>query len=213
MSYVLDALKKAEAENDPTLRASLALDERKRHRYRGLLQIAAAALVINAVVVVWLVAPKFEDLWSPASPEAAPSVGNVPPAAIPDTLTSGQPAPSPPEQAASRGAETAVAAPVTTGAQPSSRVPAPPPPATRVAPRMLSIDQLPPATRSRFPDLNFSTHVYADDPSLRAIVVNGERLTEGGRLGDLELQQITEEGAVFRFETYLVSISVLESWE
>ena len=212
MSYVLDALKKAEAETDPNLRASLALDDRNRHRYRGVLQVAAGALVINAVVVVWLVAPKFEDLWSLAPPEAATSVGNGPPVAIPDTRTPGQPAP-PPEQSAPPGAETAVAAPVASGAQPSNRVPAPPLPVTRVAPRMLSIGQLPPTARDRFPDLNFSTHIYADDASLRAIVVNGERLTEGGRLGDLELQRITEEGVVFRFETYLVSISVLESWE
>jgi general secretion pathway protein B len=69
------------------------------------------------------------------------------------------------------------------------------------------------AARARFPELSFSTHVYAEDAGLRAVVVNGERLTEGDRLGNLRLTNITETGVVFRFENYLVSISVLDDWD
>jgi hypothetical protein len=60
--------------------------------------------------------------------------------------------------------------------------------------------------------LEFSTHIYADEADLRAIVVNGVRLKEGDRLDNVRLQEITEEGAVFAFENQLVSISVLDSW-
>ena len=68
------------------------------------------------------------------------------------------------------------------------------------------------AEQARFPTLNFSTHIYADDPDLRAIVVNGTRLVEGDRLGQVRLTEITEEGAVFAFENRLVAVSVLDGW-
>ena len=74
------------------------------------------------------------------------------------------------------------------------------------------VSSLPDAQRQRFPKLTFSTHIYADDADLRAIVVNGSRLQEGDRLQNLVLSQITEEGAVFRFEGRLVSVSVLDDW-
>jgi general secretion pathway protein B len=74
------------------------------------------------------------------------------------------------------------------------------------------VSSLPDAQRRRFPNLEFSTHIYADDADLRAIVVNGSRLEEGDRLQNLVLSQITEEGAVFRFEGQLVSVSVLDDW-
>jgi hypothetical protein len=58
----------------------------------------------------------------------------------------------------------------------------------------------------------FSTHIYAEEADLRAIVVNGIRLQEGDRVENLRLEEITEEGAVFAFENQLVSVSVLETW-
>jgi len=76
----------------------------------------------------------------------------------------------------------------------------------------MPVSSLPSGQRERFPTLEFSTHVYADDADLRAIVVNGTRLAEGDRLGSLRLQEITEDGAVFRFEGRLVLVSVLDAW-
>jgi hypothetical protein len=60
--------------------------------------------------------------------------------------------------------------------------------------------------------LSFSTHLFSSDPGLRAVVVNGQRLKEGDQLGVLTLASITEDGVVFRFEDYLVSVSVLDDW-
>ena len=74
------------------------------------------------------------------------------------------------------------------------------------------VSSLPDAQRRRFPNLEFSTHIYADDAALRAIVVNGSRLEEGDRLQNLVLSQITEDGGVCRFEGRLVSVSVLDGW-
>ena len=75
------------------------------------------------------------------------------------------------------------------------------------------MNSLPSAQRARFPELTFSTHIYADDADLRAIVVNGTRLEEGDRLENLSLSEITEDGAVFRFEDRLVLVSVLDGWD
>ena len=52
-------------------------------------------------------------------------------------------------------------------------------PALTAAP--LPLSSLPSGQRQRFPELEFSTHIYADDADLRAIVVNGTRLEEGDR--------------------------------
>ena len=76
----------------------------------------------------------------------------------------------------------------------------------------IPVSSLPSSQRARFPELSFSTHIYADDADLRAIVVNGTRLEEGDRLGNLSLSEITEDGAVFRFEGRLVQVSVLDGW-
>ena len=83
---------------------------------------------------------------------------------------------------------------------------------TAPAAEPVRVDDLPGSQRNRFPSLSFSTHIYADDADLRAIVVNGTRLEEGDRLGALSLHEITEDGAVFRFENRLVSVSVLDEW-
>ena len=78
---------------------------------------------------------------------------------------------------------------------------------------MITLDELPLAARNRFPDLDFSSHIYAEDPTMRAIVVNGTQLSAGSSYGSVVLKEITEEGVVFLFEKYLVSINVLESWQ
>jgi len=75
-----------------------------------------------------------------------------------------------------------------------------------------SLSSLPADIRYRFPPLDFSTHIYADEADLRAVVVNGVRLEEGDRFEGLRVHEITEEGAVFEFEGRLVSISVLDGW-
>lgn len=74
------------------------------------------------------------------------------------------------------------------------------------------LSSLPEPMRRRFPMLTFSTHIYAEEPDLRAVVVNGRRLVEGDRLGELRLERITEDGAVFLFEGREVEVGVLEAW-
>ena len=87
-------------------------------------------------------------------------------------------------------------------------------PATSTQPssNAIRVDQLPPAARDSFPTLEFSTHIFADDPSMRAVVVNDKRLTEGEQLGELVLRAVTEEGVIFGYRSHRVAVSVVELW-
>ena len=194
MSYILDALKKTEAENDPDVRASLAIDRGDRRRQRVVQGFVTAALVINAAVLLWLFVPR------DSSTEA--ELTTAPPAAAPQAPAARE---APAAQKAPAAREKSPVLPTET-VQVAQIVPATPL-------RRLALAALPAAARREFPQLVFSTHVYADDPALRAVVVNGQRLTEGNSLGGLYLNEITENGVVFATGDYLVDIAVLDDWQ
>jgi len=195
MSYILDALNKAEADRDPQARANCAVAQRESHRQRLMIYALLAALLTNAVVLVWLFFPE---------PTGSEPIEPPPAATAPSQSTARQPAPAPQITAPERSASPI--APPGPAAEPDLEPPAEP----RF--QRTTLAGVSPAARIRFPELTFSTHVYADDPTLRAIVVNGTRLVEGDRLEGLIVHEITEEGAVFAFESYLVTIPVLEEW-
>jgi len=244
MSYILDALKKAEADRDPDTRARLAFEVREQRRSRLITTAVLVALIANAVILLWIFLP--DDLrfgTSPgkdgASAAATPAeratvvpepVGSVPlpavtpstasgpgatsrpPAAEPDAPVASQPLPL---AAAGTGKRTPAAAPSTAAKTPDMA-----PDDVLIGPNSVpssstpvSLGSLPDAMRRRFPTLSFSTHIYADEPDLRAVVVNGRRLVEGDQLGALTLERITEDGAVFLFEGRQVEIGVLEEWD
>ncbi len=64
--------------------------------------------------------------------------------------------------------------------------------------------------------LNFTSHIYTDEPSECAIVVDGYRLQAGDGFKGLRVIEITEDGVVFaetrgNVERH-VYISILERW-
>ena len=222
MSYILDALKKAEAEKDPDIRSGLAVEALGRRRHRLLMVFLLVALTANGVLLTWLFLPGPEKTAGAPADHANARLRSG--EAQPVDRTAGAVAQTSAAQhsavpGAGRAAPSAAA--TIPPPQPSLPQPSPSQPLAESPPPSRPVDRrdLPPAQRLRFPDLEFSTHIYADasdsaDASdLRAVVVNGIRLTEGDRLGALVLQEITEEGAIFRFENRLVSVSVLEEWE
>jgi len=226
MSYILEALHKEEAERDPAAAVALTQNLAVRRQSR-LLRIVLAVLLVtvlfNALLFLKLLRP---DDAAPAPP-AAPAAGTEPrPAAAATSPSPADPAtgrtaagatpprpavPPSPQPAAGRTAVSAPAAPqpaaspgVAGDAGGSSELtPAP------AVPR----SELPAGVQARLPALSFSTHVYADDADLRAVVLNGRRLKEGESLDSLRLERITEDGVVLGFEDYRISVSVLEEWE
>lgn len=177
--------------------------------------------------------PKRTPVRAPArQPARAPQVSSRQPAPRAQSRPQPRPQPRPqaapagagrvlsPEQAAQMGIgegllEDPVATPSpstnTSANTNSNRAPAPVAKAT-AASDAITIEQLPPAARNSFPELEFSTHIFADDPSMRAVVVNDKRLTEGEQLGELVLRAVTEEGVVFGYRSHRVAVSVVELW-
>ena len=55
--------------------------------------------------------------------------------------------------------------------------------------------------QQKIPTLNFSGHVYSDEPGLRMIMINDTVAREGDPVGtELTLDEITADGVVMRFQ-------------
>lgn len=205
MSYILDALKKSEAARDPNAAAALVIAkaeriqaDRKKHHL--VLWVIGIALLINAGVFAgWLA------WW--ANPQATMVEARSDP--LPEEKQPEETQPTEPAADLNQAAIATVAERRSVIERQSPlRQTSPPASLQRVR-----LNDLPASLRAGFPGLAFSTHIYADDPTLRAVVINGTRRTEGEVVEGMRLEEITEEGVVLQFGEYLVGISVLESWE
>jgi len=208
MSLVLDALRRQQAEQEPGAAVTLALAAEHRHRQRMWIAVLAVALMLNAAVLAWIFIGR--DAGMSAGPDTTPQPATAP--TQPAAPTASEVVPAAPEP--TTAGATSPAADTAPTPTPPAAAPAPPSPEPplRVIVERLPLDALPGSVRARFPGIAFSTHVYAADPSLRAIVANGERLQEGERVRGLLIREITETGVVFEFENYLVEVPVFTEW-
>lgn len=198
MSFVLQALQKQEAADDPAAAVSLAQGTAQRRRHRLWMGLFAVAMAVNAGLVVWVFGLPGWDAETPA--ETNPERTRAPVSATP-------PAPQPSAPAAALRPEPVAE----TRADESTRAattPAEPP-----APRRITLQALPTEVRQRLPGIAFSTHIYSEDADLRAIVANGERLTEGERIRGLKIVEINESGVLLAFERYLVQFPIAGDWD
>ena len=78
---------------------------------------------------------------------------------------------------------------------------------------IVRVNELPAHVQAQIPDLVFSSHIYADDPSFRMVNINGRMIREGDRLNNnLQLIQITEDGVVLQLDEHTFEVSVLRDW-
>ena len=61
----------------------------------------------------------------------------------------------------------------------------------------VSLSELSGLDRMVYETFNYTTHIYTDDPSLCAVVINGKRLEVGDSIEDLVVAEITPEGVIF----------------
>ncbi|MCE4557335.1 general secretion pathway protein GspB [Pelomonas cellulosilytica] len=199
MSYILDALRRAEADR-----------ERERGQVPGLhtQPPSGSDATPSAPRRAWLpwvggglllVAGVGAGSWFAASP------GNSPAPATPAT---------PPPATVPQPAATAPPAPATVASASPYLPPAPPPVAIAPAPAPVSpplaptaeapiprLAELPDSLRRELPKLAISGSVYSDDPAGRFVIINGDVQREGARLGaDLVLEQIRPRELVLRFK-------------
>ena len=195
MSYILDALKKSEAERTRDAGPTLLSTPRNAPGSRqAVTTVLIAVLALNAVIVgAWLLAPRFTG--SVPAPSTTVETGQDIPAALPTPATvRPQMAPAQPP-----------AADLEARPQPATTGRAARPPALALEPRTIT----PPSP----PAFEISTHVYADDPEFRAITVDGRRLVEGDQLANgWTLATITETGIVMERNGERVVRDVLQDW-
>lgn len=200
MSYILDALQRADAERArggvPTLHARPIAGPPTPHglntRQRAGLAIAVA-LAVGAAALTWW-------LWQPSPPQPAVVVALAPaaqpmqaqvPAAVPAYAASTAVFPLPsPATVPSRAVAAVIVTPPK--AKAVAVVPAP-----TLAPLL---SELPEATRRQIPTMAISGAVYSDNPSQRLLLVNGQVLNQGSQVApDLTVVEIHANNSEFNF--------------
>jgi general secretion pathway protein B len=210
MSYILDALRRADAERErggvPGLHTQampdLGDDERPA-RARGLQPwhwVVIGLIGGLAVAVAWQwsgseAPPPAASL--PPPPIAAAALPADPPAAVPAPVQTPPPAPvpvataptAPPSVAPAIAPMRATPAPESAAAASAPAAPAPQ--------RLASLAELPAELRAGLPPLAFGGSIYSDTPANRLLIVNGQLLHEGDALGPgARLEQIKPKAAV-----------------
>jgi general secretion pathway protein B len=221
MSLILEALRKSEAERRrgeaPTVHSELPAAPRRSRspiaRLSPVLRAVGVAFVSLLGVRMWLTqdpAPRTSIVQPPAKqpmprPAAAPLSAPLPPVRHltppPVATTTAEPAkpPSPPEPSP-RLANAAAATP--------ANPPLPPPIARTASADALRLSDLDPQQRKALPPLKLSMHMWNDDPSQRFVILDGDRLREGDRIGDAVVTTITRDGVLLDWNGRRLKLSI-----
>ena len=62
--------------------------------------------------------------------------------------------------------------------------------------------------RQQLPALKLSMHMWNDTPAQRFVILDGQRLGEGDRIGDAVVEQITREGAILDWNGRRLRVSM-----
>ena len=229
MSYILDALKKNQAEQQSQgMNVSVQGTSAQNGWPRWLGIALGFILIANMALLAWVfVLPEVR----PASPVQGPPTGAARSTPMQQPLLAQGEAEvvpqSEPEQARppvqSPATQTLAPAPIPaadaqSARQPVTAAPTPRPPAPESrTPQVVALRDLPGTERLLYDGFTYSTHIYTDDPQLCAIVVDGVRLTAGDAFKGLIVERITEQGVIFaenrRGQRRLVEVSVMEQWD
>lgn len=194
MSYILEALKKAQAERQlgaaPTLHAvpvGAAPAAAVRKRRLPWLVIGGVALALAGAIAVWRMqtrAPKPAAVVVVATPPAPVVAAPPPMVVVPPS------APKPP--------------PVVKAAEPAA--PKPAPVAKTAAPveeKLPSLRELPEAIRGSIPQVAFGGYMYSANPSDRLLLVDKALRHEGEEVAPgLVLEKLQPKAAVMNYKGY-----------
>lgn len=227
MSYILDALRRAESErvkdqtpslHDMTL-APAEVDEFDAPRKRMPIALAVfggSALMLGAAAAWWLMrepvappatAPVFAPAERPPVASAtleAPQAPNAPTVIAPAPVQ--PPVQAPPLAQAEMPPRVILAPPVAPPQRPATvrQVPAatPKPASTEAIDERAvpTLNQLPAELRNALPPMRFEGTVYSDNAADRMLMVNGQLLHEGEKVGgEVLVERIKPRSAVMQF--------------
>lgn len=196
MSYLLDALRKAERERNLGRVPDLAHADQNSDSTAGrripawVLPVVLGLALLNLVLLgaFW---------WMGQGNDAVPAA----PAPSQATVTAAAPAaaPAPPARPVYEPASPDVApTPATPAAEPEfDPEPEPEPEPIAEAPQYNALE---PGQRSQIPSLSINGHLYSSIPGRSFVLVNGRRYHEGQRLPEgPAIVLIDEQGAVFKY--------------
>lgn len=211
MSFILDALRKSEAERQQQAGGEFSnvpssSDESQSPKW---LWILALLLLVNVVVLLGILLRPGADRDDGTPPAAVPA---EPAAAEPAATVStppaediGQETPSFEErvalakenQPAPEPADTQAVEPVTASPAPAATTAARP----AGEDRLMTLDELRLAGSIQLPELHLDIHVFAEDPAERFVFINMNKHREGARLDEGPVvTEITPEGVVLRHQ-------------
>jgi general secretion pathway protein B len=239
MSYILDALKKLEQRQEQEEQPKLPLFSREPEpgpkKRSWWPYLVAGALLVNAAVMVWWIAPRQGEKGRTSPRPAGQEVEkreDQPPAPLPaeragqgpraekrggtarrrEDLKTGQAARAAPEETPGRKTAEAAEAPFagTSAADRQEAGPEAPREKTRTASRrVFEVGDLPPAIKGALPEFRVSGHAYSPEPQTRVVRVNEKILQEGQDLAPgLKTEEITPEGIIFSYRGYRFRIAV-----
>ena len=208
MSYILDALRKAEAERErgtvPSIHAQPAFagvqpaSAPARSRLWMVLLGVGALIALVAAFAFYMLLGR-----SPASEVVAPVAARPAPVAVAPIAAT--PAPIAMTQASTPLSVTAPAPrprPAATAVKPAP-APAPAPAASKPDERIYAASELPDEIRRQLPTLAVGGSMYSPTPKDRLVIINGQVLHEGDRITpDIVVERIRIKTAVLAFKGY-----------
>lgn len=228
MSYILDALKRAESERERGVVPGLHSHSVPLHRpVAGSRAVASPLILAGAVLgLAMLGVLAWRSLGPVATGGSAPDVAASPPIAgqvmavapaMPVTssaVTAAAPTPAAPARglpADQANKPTVLAAESKPERRPEPRpksvatvVPAPVP----AGPRIVPVGELPADVQRSLPKVVISGSTYSDSPAYRMLIINGGVFREGEKPApDLQLEQIRPKAAVLNFKGLRYSVA------
>jgi general secretion pathway protein B len=216
MSYILDALKKADQERMqgevPDLKSNSPATVQPASNRSIFWLLPLIAIVI---ALVWFKPWQSKEI-APAQPAPVTAVLETKPLpAVSPKLTPPQPAP------VQQLVEPAAASiPVETIIEPVSQAISAPEPEVTPQPGSTSVDinlpsimELPAYIRNTLPMIKISGHIYDEAPASRMVIINDSVRREGRYISDsVMLETITEKGIILNADDTRFFMSTFDSW-
>lgn len=199
MSFILDAIKKSEADRKKSQQTDIySLQDQdivssssNSHRSRWLLLCFSLVILTLSGWYLWPPLFNYMSEYSTASDNASTVAADVP---------------------AEKEAITPVfetASPTTSGSLRSYTMNDPLPPNHQIK----ELWEQPVSFQNAIPSLDFAFHVYSDVAEQRAIIINDRRLAEGQLIArGLKLHTITESGVILFYQDRFFHVDVVTQW-
>lgn len=213
MSYILEALKKAQAErqlgNAPTIHApaqTYAAPPARAGKGRYLVVGLGIGVALAAAVFVWQRQAESPPVEVASAPAAAPVPAPAPVAPPPVAAAAPAPAPAKAEPPApiveKKPAPRPVPAPEPVAKAPPAPEPAAPPPAPQPAndDNLPTLQQLPDALQREIPRVSFGGYIYSPTPGESLLLVDKALRREGEQVAPgLVLERLMAKAAVMNY--------------